>query len=304
MPAVPVRIVTDSSAHFLNPNAMRDFGIEVLPLEIQLGGVTYREGKDIDSEQYFRKLQSYTGSELPSLLPPSVEKITELYARLCGEGSPVISLHLSRAIHPMFHQAQLARQELLGRCDIEVVDSQTTSVMLGIMVEEAARMAQQGSPAAEIIRFVRSLVPRLYTMFYAETLSYLQRGGLLSESQTVLGAMLGIKPFLTIEDGDLQAVEKVRTRAQAIDKLVEFAAEFENVERSCILYSSNIPPETLRSLTDRLEEEIGAGSYPVQLYQPSLASLIGPDSLGIVVYERLDEDFGKLGDSYIDDSES
>jgi fatty acid-binding protein DegV len=101
--------------------------------------------------------------------------------------------------------------------------------------------------------------------------------------------MLGIKPFLTIEEGELITMEKVRTRVQAIDKLVEFVTEFGEVEQLIILQNTSHTTEQTRMLQDRLALEFSPRSFPVMMYLPSLAALIGPDAMGIVVFEAESE---------------
>ena len=98
--------------------------------------------------------------------------------------------------------------------------------------------------------------------------------------------MLGIKPFLTIEDGNLVTMEKVRTRSQAVDKLVEFVTEFEAIEKLIIMQNSPYITESVRLLQDRLATVYGKRTYPTILYGPLLASYLGPDATGVIVLEK------------------
>jgi DegV family protein with EDD domain len=286
--ASKVRIVTDSSAQFIDPSVVRRHNIVVLPLEIQLGSKTYREGVDIDAESYFHRLAE--SSVMPKLLPPSVELFTEAYGKLNRETDQVLSIHLSRAMHGTWQNAKAATQTLLGRCEIAVIDSLTTSVGLAFLVEEAAKCAEQGASLDEVVRTVRKLIPHVYSIFYVETLDYMYRGGLVSESQAILGGMLGIKPFLTIEEGELITMEKVRTRPQAVDKLVEFVTEFASLDHLVILQNTPFVTEQTRMLQDRLALEFSDRPFPVTVYNPSLATYIGPDATGIVVFEGESDD--------------
>jgi DegV family protein with EDD domain len=278
-----VRIVTDSSAQFIDPSVIQRYGITVVPLEIQIGAYTYREGVDIDAERFFQRVaESHT---LPELIAPSVEHFAEVYARLNRQTDQVLSIHLSRSIHSTWENARAASQTLLGRCEIVTLDSQTTSVGLALLVETAAKCAENNASLDEVVRTVRKMIPRVYAIFYVETLDYLRRAGLVSESQAILGAMLGIKPFLTIEEGELITMEKVRTRPQAIDKLVEFVTEFAAVQELIVLQNTPYPTEQTRMLQDRLALEFSPRPFPVAVYNPSLATIIGPDAMGIVVVE-------------------
>src|SRR4051812_16460471 len=192
-----IRIVTDSSVQFLDPSIIQKYNITVVPLEIQLGEKTYREGVDLDSAGFFRLMAETNGQ--PTLIAPSADRFTEIYARLNRETDKILSIHLSRSMHNTWENARAATQNLLGRCEISVLDSQTTSVGLSFLVEAAAKLAEEIYSVDEVVREVRKMIPRIYAIFYVETLEYLHRGGLVSQSQAILGGMLGVKPFLTIE---------------------------------------------------------------------------------------------------------
>lgn len=281
-----VRIVTDSSAHFPNPDSVERYRIQVVPLTVRLGAQSFREGIDIDADTFLR-LESH-GKPAAALVAPSVETFADLYAHLNQETDQILSLHMSHSMSQTWDHARVASKTLLGRCEIAVVDSLTTSVGLAMLVEIAGRAAEAGADLDEIVRLTRARLPHVYSVFYVETLDYLRHNGLLSESQTILGTMLEIKPFLTIEEGELMPMEKVRTQAQAIDKLVEFVTEFTGIEQLVILRNTPYPTERTRQLQDRLAVEFPGRHFPMMMYGPSLAAMIGPDGMGIVVCENPD----------------
>ncbi len=278
-----VRVVTDSSAHFLDPDAIDRYGIVVVPLEIQFGSQRFREGVDIDAEEFFRRVSH--GGPMPAVAAPSVADFSAAYERVRRETDQIISIHRSRQLDMTWQNALTASRNLLGRCDIAVVDSFTASAGMAIIVEEAARAAAEGASLEAIVRIVHGVIPRIYSVFCVETLDYVQHNRLLGEAQAILGTMLGIKPFLTIEDGALVPMEKVRTRPQAIDRLVEYVTEFSSVERMVVLQSTPYPTEQTRMFLDRLALEFPQRDVPTMLYGPSLAAQIGPDAMGVVVFE-------------------
>lgn len=278
-----VQIVTDSSAHFLNPDVIERYDIKVVPLTIRMGSQSFREGVDIDSETFFR-LASHSGP-VASVHAPSTEEFAMLYNQLNRQTDQILSLHVSRKINPTWDHARAATKTLLGRCEIAALDSMTTSVGLAMLVEAAAQAAADGANLEEVVRLVRGMLGHIYIVFYVENLDYLRHSGLLSEAQSILGTMLNIKPFLTIEEGELISMEKVRTQAQAIDKLVEFVTEFSNFESLVILQNTPYPTDQTRALQERLAVEFPGQQVPAAMYGPSLAALIGLDGLGIVVHE-------------------
>jgi fatty acid-binding protein DegV len=135
------------------------------------------------------------------------------------------------------------------------------------------------------MRQIRGIIQRIYIVLITETMDYLEHSHLISSAQAILGTMLGIRPFLAIEEGKIIPMEKVRSRERAIDKLIEFAGEFSDIEQMAILQSTSYPTEETKMLQERLELIVPGYEFPILLYGPMLASHIGPDGMGLVVYE-------------------
>ncbi len=277
-----IKIITDSNA-LLNPKTREELGIEVVPLSIRLGDRIYQEGVNLTTEHFFRELERT--STMPEAIAPSVQTFMQVYRRTCRTNDQILSIHMSSKMSETYANAREATQGLLGRCRIQVMDSLTTSVGLGILVETAAREAQAGKPLDAIIRLVRGMIPHIYAVFFVEDLSYLERARRIGQAQAILGTMLGIKPLLMIEDGEVIPLEKVRTRARIVDKLYEFIAEFVHIEQMAIL-QHNFREETA-ALLERLEILYPDREFPVYTYGPSLAAHLGPSAVGVIVYEGL-----------------
>jgi len=277
-----IHIVTDSTA-ILDPIAVQRLGITVLPLEIRIDGKTYQDGKDLSSEELL--LRMTRDHVHPQIVGPTAEDFRRVYQNLTHKTDQIISLHSSASLSPIKRQAARAAEGFLGRCDILVIDSETVSLGLGILVEEAARLARENVPLNAIVRHIRGMIRHIYVVFVTDTLDYLEHSHLISPAQAVLGSMLNIKPFLLIEDGQIIPQEKVRTPERAIDKLAEFAGEFTKIERLAILQSTPYATEETKTLTDRLETVVPGHDAPIVVYGPVLASIIGPDSLGLMVYD-------------------
>ena len=223
---------------------------------------------------------------------PTAEQFQELYSQLTRTTTQIISLHSSASLSLVLREARRAAREFLGRCDIVVMDSETISLGLGILVQAAARLAQDEVPLAEIVRELRGMIRHVYIVMITDTLDYLEHSGLISPAQAILGTMLDIKPFLAIEEGKIIPMEKVRSGDRAIEKIAEFASEFSRIERMAILQSTPYPTEGTKMLRERLEIVAPGHSAPILLYGPVLASHIGPDGRGLVVYESMRREAG------------
>ena len=284
-----VRIITDSTVCFEDVHFVEDHGITVLPLQLRFGDQTLRDGIDITTEEVFHRLQ-HLGTPL-AVLPPPLSAFETAYQKLSKTTDQICVILHSQHLTETYALAQAARSGLLGRCEIIVIDSQTTSLGLGYLVEAVARAAKAGATLDEVVHIARGVVPRVYSVYYVNTLDHIQKAGLIGETQAILGGMLTIKPLLTIEDGKMIVMEKVRTHSQAIDKMVEFVAEFTHIERLGIVQNTTRNTDHTRMLQDRLALAFSRLQYPVVLYEPLIASTIGPDGMGMIVLEgEPDED--------------
>jgi len=277
-----VYIVTDSAAT-IDPAVVKRLGINIVPLTIRIDGKEYRDGRSISAEELLLGMESE--HLRPQIVGPRAEEFRRLYGQLTRSTDQIISLHSSANLSLVHREAQVAAREFLGRCDIVVMDSETLSLGLGILVQEAARMARASVPLNEIVRQLRGMIRRIYIVLVTSTLDYLEHSHLISPAQAILGTMLDIKPFLSIEEGKIVPMEKVRSRERAIDKLAEFASEFSAIEQMAILQSTPYPMGETKMLQERLSLVAPGMDIPILLYGPLLASHIGPNGIGLVVYE-------------------
>jgi DegV family protein with EDD domain len=281
-----VYVVTDSDAE-LDPEVAQRLNITVVPLTVRLGNEIYQDTSGEQNEEILMRMEAERLQ--PQIVGPTVEDFQVIYSQLSQITDQIISIHSSASLSDIVHNARTAASEFLGRCDIIVMDSQTTSLGLAILAEEAASMAQSDASREEILRRIRGMILRVYVVMFTDSLDYLERSERINAAQCILGTMLGIKPFLAIEDGEIIPMEKVRSRDKGLDKLVEFAGEFSSIEEAAILQSSSFPTEETLALRERLQVFFPDQEFPTIVYGPLLASHIGPDSLGLVTYEGMDE---------------
>lgn len=277
-----VRILTDSTAD-LPPEVVERLGIMVLPMKVHIGQKTYRDGIDITSKDFFAKAEHATNP--PTTTPPSPREFEEAFAELTRQTDEIVAIFVSSKLSQTFRIATRAAAPLLGRSKIVVIDSQLITVGLGMLVTAAAQLAADGGSLDDVVRLIRGLIPRIYIAFFVETLDYLERGGRVGKAQALLGGMLSIKPLLILEEGEIVALEKVRTRQKAIEKLVEFITEFTHIERMVILHSTTL--EDVNMLIEQINLVLPNLDITVDNYGPVMATHLGPNALGVVVYEGM-----------------
>jgi DegV family protein with EDD domain len=213
-----VGLLTDSTAYLPTGEAAAA-GIEVVPLQVVVGGRSLAEG-DVTSADVAEALRAWRPV---STSRPSPAVLAQAYAELADEGArEVVSVHLSAEISGTVDAARLAARD--APVPVHVVDSRALGLAMGLAVLAGARCADEGGDGAAVARVVRRHAERTSTFFYVDTLEHLRRGGRIGTAQAVLGSALGVKPLLVVEDGRIVPLEKVRTAGRALARLEDLAA--------------------------------------------------------------------------------
>ncbi len=277
-----IHIVTDSGAHFPTPHIAPN--VIVVPNTLTIAGKSYREGVDLGTEEALRLIA--TQQTAPTITPPSVADYSEVLTRLARDTDGILVLLTSKALSGSWANARQAAEALSGHCPLMVIDSRMVSTGLALLIKLGIRTIERGESFDEVVRVVRGGVERVYAVYYSDSMDYLMQNHLMPPSHSILGMMLGLKPVIAIEEGEIIPIEKVRTRTQGLDRIVEFAAEFTDIEDVMIAQQRIGITEATRHLQERLAVEFPGRHFPHTIYGASLAALIGVDALGLVILER------------------
>jgi len=279
-----IHVVTDSSARFIDPAPVGHPLVHFAPVTVRFPDQSVEEQPELGLEAYRPAFTTNPGQAICE--PPSVQQFERIYAELLAHTDQIVSIHTSAGISGAYRNALRASETYRGRSNIQVVDSTSLSAGLGILVNSALKFIERGSSLDEVVRLIRGLIPRLYIVFFLDDLIYLERNGLVTKSQAVLGNMLGILPFLTVEHGRLTTMEKVRNRPRAQEKLVEFVTEFASIEHLALLHSRPEPDDETRLVAERLQAMYPDLSIAFINYGPAAATYIGLNGLGAIVLEN------------------
>ncbi|MBI4631579.1 MAG: DegV family EDD domain-containing protein [Chloroflexi bacterium] len=154
-----IRLVTDSTAHFLDPDFPRKHNISVVPLTVHFGAKAFKEGVDLSSEEFFKRLDE--SDVMPTAHAPALDSFSAVYADLAKPGDEIISIHISSKLSRTLHHAKIASEPFAGRSKVHLIDSLSTSVGLGWLVEKAAFAAEAGSSSEDIVRLLRGFSHQL-----------------------------------------------------------------------------------------------------------------------------------------------
>jgi DegV family protein with EDD domain len=278
-------ILTDSTAQFTQPSFPGRNIVNILPLEVQLNNILY------DNASYkVSNLPASANDELnPQLVAPSPEKIRSMLTNLGQTYDEVIGIFISSSLNQCYINAEKAASSLRGRLIIQMIDSQTTSIGLGLLVQTAAEAVAQGDDIIEIEQLIRSLLPHIYAVFCTPNLSYLHYASFLDHAQALVGEMMGMLPIFTLEEGKLTPLEKVRSRRHAFDFFQEFINEFDYIQHIALLQNLNPNPQDARLLREQVQVGINKLAFTEHTINLPLATLLGPSAIGLFLLESTNQ---------------
>jgi DegV family protein with EDD domain len=278
-----VAVVTDSTA-CLPADTIRDLGISVVPLRVTLGARTAIDGVNVSSAEVARALRD----RVPvSTSRPSPAEFAARYQQLLDAGaSHVVSIHLSAALSGTWESAVLATQDFPHGV-VRVVDSRSTAMGLGFAVLAAARVAAAGASAAQVQGAATATVDNTRTFFYVDTLEYLRRGGRIGTAAALLATTLSVKPLLQLVEGQIVALEKVRTSAKALSRLVELTVRAAGRDGVDLAVHHVAAAERAAVLERQLRDQLPRlGESRVSELGPVIGAHLGPGVVGTVIVRR------------------
>jgi DegV family protein with EDD domain len=265
-------VVTDSTADL--PNEWRDrYDIEVVPLKVLFGTETFRDGLDINNEEFFRKLA--TATNLPTTSAPSPGEFAEVYSRLAKDHDGCISIHIGAQLSATAEAARVGAQSVEGFA-VNVIDSETVTFPMAFLCRAAAQCAS----LEEATEAVKRRVPKCRVLALLDTLKYLEMGGRMSRAAAVVGTMLNVKPILLVADREIKPVERVRTRSRAIPRMIEFFRTDLPVEHVAVVHAQ--APDEAEEIAAGLRKELPGYEIPVGHIGCVLGTHTGPRALGLV----------------------
>ncbi|MGH2760277.1 MAG: DegV family protein [Actinomycetota bacterium] len=273
---MPVRIVTDTAAD-LPPSVATSRGIEVVPLTVRFGDESYLSGVELSAEDFWSKLES--SHVAPATAAPSAGDFQKAYEKLLSDGADgIVSIHLSSKLSATFQSAAVAAKELPS-APVEVFDSLGVSAGLGLLALRAADRAQAGASATDIVAELEALRPRVRLYGVIDTLEYLRLGGRIGGAQALLGTMLKMKPVIGLQDGVVDPVGRVRTRAKALEHLVGLVrADEGNIQRLVVMHGAAPDVDAFLALLDGV---VQVDPPDVWTLGPIVGAHAGPGVIGV-----------------------
>lgn len=275
-----VRIVTDSCSD-ISPKMAEQFGLTVIPLNVHFGDKIYRDNIDLNTEGFYRKLTR--NKILPTTSIPSLAVFTDTLNNLAKETKEILVITLSRKFSAAFDIFLKSKETLKSKCNIEVIDSQVGIGGQLILAVSAAVMARAGATLEEIANWVTSAIPRTHVVMTFDTLEYLRRGGRIGKAQAFLGNLIKVNPILEIKKGEAFPITRVRSRARAVDFLVNFVKNFRKID--ALVIEDATTTSELGKLAQGLQGLVPDEHFYRSKVSPVVGTHVGPHVLSVSVLE-------------------
>jgi DegV family protein with EDD domain len=274
-------ILTDNTVQFPIPAFTGRNLVYVLPLGVEINGKIYDETIKAADLPISTRL-----GKKPRAVPPSPAQFQQMFNSLGSIYDEVVVIVHSVQLGPTYEIAKQAAKAAQGLIKITVIDSQTTATGMGLVVQAACAAAEDGMNGAQIEDLVRSLLPRVYTLFFSEGMTYFINEGFLGEAQALIAEYLRMLPMFILDAGNLIPAQKARNYRHMVDLLHEFICEFPELEHIALI--QGVPPfeNETRALRERLDFDYPDTPISEHTISAPLAAMIGPRSLGLFLLQK------------------
>lgn len=271
-------VVTDSTAYLTEDERAR-YNIRIVPLSVNLEDGTYEEEVTITASEFYEKVRG--AKVFPKTTQPPVGKFVELFEELSKDYDEIVTIHLSSGISGTYHGA-IQAGDMVDNVDVYAFDSEIACSVQGMFVIEAAKMAEQGASAKEILAKLEDLKKTMDAYFIVDDLAHLQRGGRLSAAAALIGGLLQVKPVLHFVDTKIVPFEKIRTRKKAlrrVEDLIAVAVENYGSLQATVIHSNC--EEEGQAWMAQLQKDYPTVDFKFSYFGPVIATHLGEGALAL-----------------------
>jgi DegV family protein with EDD domain len=271
-------VITDSTAYIPSPLLVKH-GIRVVPLSVVWGEEVLRDGVDILPPQFYARLK--TAKVMPSTSQTTPEEFKKVFSPLIEAGDTILAVLISSKLSGTVESAVQARASYpKGR--IEIVDTQTTAMALGFCALAAARAVQGGAGLEEAAAAARRAVDCSGVIFVVDTLEFLRRGGRIGGAAAFLGTALNMKPLLTLHEGKVEALDKVRTKRKATEHMLDLIEQRVGSNRPLRIGTLQAAAEAeAQALLETAKNRFHPDEAVFSEVSPVIGTHVGPGTIGL-----------------------
>jgi DegV family protein with EDD domain len=280
-------VVTDSTSN-LAPELAEEYSIPVIPLNVHWGTESYLDGVTLDSPTFYRWLRERR--EFPKTSQPSAGAFIDFFKQEAerAETDTLLGVFISEQLSGTLASAWQAKAVLAEeRPDlrIEIYDSRSVSMGLGLQVLEAHRAAIAGKTVEEGVAAAQACYNSMHVIFAVDSLEWLHRGGRIGGAARLLGSALNLKPVLTVTEGRVEALEKVRSRGKSLRRVIDLALERLQGRRPTELAIIHAEAgDEVQGFREMIMQELNPEQLYIRVLTPAVGTHGGPGTTGIAFY--------------------
>ena len=282
-----VKIVSDSTCD-LSQELLQRYDVSILPLHILLGEQEYEDGQDIFPDEIYQ--WSDKNKTTPKTSAPALDRVMDLLRPYVAEGREIICFAIAESMSTSANVMRIAAEELEAEKLITVIDSANLSTGIGLLVIEAAIMAQNGKNAQDIVKKIEELKPFVRASFVVDTLTYLYRGGRCSGLAAMAGGALKLHPKIVVEDGAMNPAKKYRGKMKKV--LMDYVKDMENELKQAkkdrvFITHSGCDQDIIREIYQHLDSLNIFSEILVTRAGGVISSHCGPGTLGVLFISKV-----------------
>ncbi len=245
-----IKLITDSTSD-ITPELAEKYQIHVLPLTVHIGEASYKDGETITLEELYKGVEE--GGPFPSTSQVNPNEFYDVYKKYLSEGYKIISVHISSLLSGTVQSAEIAK-DMTESDQIAIVDSKGVSGSVLIPLIEAGEMIKNHKSYDEVVDYLKNNVEKVKVFAAFDTLTYLVKGGRVPKSVGAIGGFLGIKPLISVKEGKLEMIDKVRGSKKALKALIQNIDETKRREGSPVLVINSLDSPVNQSVISHLKE--------------------------------------------------
>jgi len=277
-----LRIVMDSAGD-LPVEWIEEYQIDIIPINVHMDDKVFLENVDINIDQFYSWVKK-TG-RIPKTSQPSPHRMIELYQKIAQPGDVILSIHLTGKLSGTYESAVIAAQELADEpYQIIPFDTLSGTGIQGYMCREARDLDRQGAGIERIIKRLEQIRDHSEVIFTLDTLEFAQKSGRVKKLESILASVLNIKPIITLKEGTLAAVDKVRTRKASLAFILQEMADRmgEEVINAAIIHAHDL--NTALEISERIKGVLNIKELFIEELSIAIAANLGPGTIGIIAY--------------------
>jgi len=276
-----ISFVTDSTA-YLPPDFVKENNITIIPLNLHWDGTNYRDGVNITPADFYDRLEK--SNSIPSTSQPTYGEFEVIFENLAKTSDAIIAVLISSGISGTVDSALMA-QKNFSAVPLEVIDSKLTSAGLAMVTKALVKARSQGAEVKDLVALANRIIESMGTFFMVDTLKYLHKGGRIGGASRFLGAALEIKPILYLNrEGKIDALEKVRTKKKAVQRLMDLAVEKAGGKKAHVGIIHAKALDEAKSIKAVLSQRMDFSEMEIYDLSPVIGTHVGPGTLGIAVH--------------------